>query len=102
MYFQLYIQIILHLVGESYLYCIICFRTNSSTAYHILCNNLQVVGMILLLINDILIIIDRSLKFIEDYINNEVLPLYANTHTETSQCSHQMTQFREEARYVTY
>lgn len=42
----------------------------------------------------------RSLKFIEDYINNEVLPLYANTHTETSQCSHQMTQFREEARDI--
>ena len=61
-----------------------------------------VMGMSLLLINDILIIIDRSLKFIEDYISNEVLPLYANTHTETSQCSHQMTQFREEARYVTY
>ena len=71
------------------------------TAYPYITNNLQVLGTSLLLINDVLIIIDRSLKFIEDYINNEVLPLYANTHTETSQCSHQMTQFREEARYVT-
>ena len=26
----------------------------------------------------------RSLGFIEDFIRREVLPLYANTHTETS------------------
>ncbi|RME46900.1 MAG: aminotransferase, partial [Deltaproteobacteria bacterium] len=26
----------------------------------------------------------RSLTFIEDFIRNEVMPLYANTHTETS------------------
>ena len=25
----------------------------------------------------------RSLSFIEDFIRNEVMPLYANTHTET-------------------
>ena len=26
----------------------------------------------------------RSLTFIEDFIRDEVMPLYANTHTETS------------------
>jgi selenocysteine lyase/cysteine desulfurase len=25
----------------------------------------------------------RSLRFIEDFIRDEVMPLYANTHTET-------------------
>ena len=40
----------------------------------------------------------RSLSFIEDFIRNEVLPLYANTHTETSGTGRQTTQFREDAR----
>ncbi len=40
----------------------------------------------------------RSLSFIEDFIRNEVLPLYANTHTETSGTGLQTTQFREDAR----
>ncbi len=40
----------------------------------------------------------RSLEFIEDFIRNEVMPLYANTHTETSGTGLQTTRFREDAR----
>jgi len=40
----------------------------------------------------------RSLGFIEDFIRDEVLPLYANTHTETSRTGLQTMRFREEAR----
>lgn len=40
----------------------------------------------------------RSLAFIEDFIRHEVLPLYANTHTETSGTGLQTTRFREDAR----
>ncbi|MFI5226884.1 MAG: aminotransferase class V-fold PLP-dependent enzyme, partial [Candidatus Limnocylindrales bacterium] len=40
----------------------------------------------------------RSLTFIEDYIRDAVLPLYANTHTESSGTGLQTTRFREEAR----
>ncbi len=40
----------------------------------------------------------RSLSFIEDFIRENVLPLYANTHTETSGTGRQTTRFREEAR----
>jgi selenocysteine lyase/cysteine desulfurase len=40
----------------------------------------------------------RSLGFIEDYLREEVLPLYANTHTETSSTGLQTTRFREDAR----
>jgi len=42
----------------------------------------------------------RSLSFIEDFIRGEVLPLYANTHTETSGTGLQTTRFREDARGV--
>lgn len=42
----------------------------------------------------------RSLGFIEDYIRSHVLPLYANTHTETSGTGLQTTRFREEARDI--
>jgi len=42
----------------------------------------------------------RSLSFIEDFIRNQVLPLYANTHTETSGTGLQTTRFREEAREI--
>lgn len=42
----------------------------------------------------------RSLTFIEDFIRNEVMPLYANTHTETSGTGLQTTRFREEARQI--
>jgi selenocysteine lyase/cysteine desulfurase len=40
----------------------------------------------------------RSLSFIEDFIRDEVMPLYANTHTETSGTGLQTTTFREDAR----
>ena len=42
----------------------------------------------------------RSLDFIEDYIRTQVLPLYANTHTETSGTGLQTTRFREDAREI--
>jgi selenocysteine lyase/cysteine desulfurase len=42
----------------------------------------------------------RSLTFIEDYIRSHVLPMYANTHTETSGTGLQTTRFREEAREI--
>ncbi|HSJ27694.1 MAG TPA: aminotransferase class V-fold PLP-dependent enzyme [Acidimicrobiia bacterium] len=42
----------------------------------------------------------RSLTFIEDYLRSHVLPLYANTHTETSGTGLQTTRFREEAREI--
>lgn len=42
----------------------------------------------------------RSLSFIEDYIRSVVLPLYANTHTESSGTGLQTTRFREEARQL--
>jgi selenocysteine lyase/cysteine desulfurase len=40
----------------------------------------------------------RALSFIEDFIRDAVLPLYANTHTETSGTGLQTTRFREHAR----
>lgn len=42
----------------------------------------------------------RSLAFIEDFIREHVMPLYANTHTETSGTGAQTTGFREDARAV--
>ena len=42
----------------------------------------------------------RSITFIEDFIRDEVMPLYANTHTETSGTGRQTTTFREDAREV--
>ena len=42
----------------------------------------------------------RSLGFIEDFIREEVMPLYANTHTETSGTGRQTTRLREDARRV--
>ncbi len=42
----------------------------------------------------------RALSFIEDYIRETVLPLYANTHTESSGTGLQTTRFREEARTI--
>lgn len=42
----------------------------------------------------------RSLSFIEDYIRDVVLPLYANTHTEASGTGLQTTKFREDAREI--
>lgn len=40
----------------------------------------------------------RSLEFIEAFIRDEVMPLYANTHTETSGTGLQTTRLREDAR----
>jgi selenocysteine lyase/cysteine desulfurase len=42
----------------------------------------------------------RALTFIEDFIRAAVLPLYANTHTESSGTGLQTTRFREEARQI--
>jgi selenocysteine lyase/cysteine desulfurase len=42
----------------------------------------------------------RSLSFIEDFIRETVLPLYANTHTESSGTGLQTTRFREDARRI--
>lgn len=42
----------------------------------------------------------RSLSFIEDYLRRAVLPLYANTHTESSGTGLQTTRFREDARGI--
>ncbi len=42
----------------------------------------------------------RSLDFIEDFIREAVLPLYANTHTESSGTGLQTTRFREDAREI--
>jgi selenocysteine lyase/cysteine desulfurase len=42
----------------------------------------------------------RSLAMVEDFIREQVLPLYANTHTETSGTGLQTTRFREEARDI--
>jgi selenocysteine lyase/cysteine desulfurase len=42
----------------------------------------------------------RSLTFIEDYIRDQVMPLYANTHTESSGTGLQTSKFREDARDI--
>ncbi|MFP5309457.1 MAG: aminotransferase class V-fold PLP-dependent enzyme [Actinomycetes bacterium] len=42
----------------------------------------------------------RALSFVEDTIRDTVLPLYANTHTESSGTGLQTTRFREDARAV--
>jgi selenocysteine lyase/cysteine desulfurase len=42
----------------------------------------------------------RSLSFIEDFIRHEVLPRYANTHTEASGTGLQTTRLREDARRI--
>ncbi len=40
----------------------------------------------------------RGLSFLEDFIRDEVLPRYANTHTESSGTGLQTTRLREDAR----
>ncbi|MFL5862494.1 MAG: aminotransferase class V-fold PLP-dependent enzyme [Solirubrobacteraceae bacterium] len=42
----------------------------------------------------------RALSFIEDYIRDAVLPLYANTHTEASATGRRTTALREDARRI--
>ena len=40
----------------------------------------------------------RALSFVESFIREEVLPLYANTHTDASATGRRMTRLREDAR----
>lgn len=42
----------------------------------------------------------RALGFLEDFIRHEVLPRYANTHTESSGTGLQTTRLREDARRI--
>jgi selenocysteine lyase/cysteine desulfurase len=42
----------------------------------------------------------RALSFLEDFIRHEVLPRYANTHTESSGTGLQTTRLREDARRI--
>src|SRR5881227_2186570 len=42
----------------------------------------------------------RALEFVEDFIRCEVLPRYANTHTEASGTGLQTTRLREDARRI--
>lgn len=42
----------------------------------------------------------RSLSFIEEFIVSEILPRYANTHTESSGTGLQTTRLREDARRI--
>jgi selenocysteine lyase/cysteine desulfurase len=42
----------------------------------------------------------RALDFIEDFLRREVLPRYANTHTESSGTGLQTTRLREDARRI--
>lgn len=42
----------------------------------------------------------RALTFVEDYIREEVLPWYANTHTESSATGRHTTYLREQARRI--
>ncbi len=42
----------------------------------------------------------RALSFVEDFIRHEVLPRYANTHTESSGTGLQTTRLREDARRI--
>ncbi len=44
----------------------------------------------------------RALSFIEDFIRDEVLPSYANTHTESSGTGLQTTRLREDARRIVH
>ncbi|MGW3940364.1 aminotransferase class V-fold PLP-dependent enzyme [Streptomyces phaeochromogenes] len=42
----------------------------------------------------------RSLDFVEDFVREQVLPLYGNTHTESSSTGRQTTRLREDARRI--
>src|SRR5689334_23741087 len=42
----------------------------------------------------------RALTFLEDFIRDQVLPSYANTHTESSGTGLQTTRLRDEARDI--
>ena len=40
----------------------------------------------------------RALRQVEEFVTSQVLPYYANSHTEASYCGGYMTQLREDAR----
>lgn len=42
----------------------------------------------------------RALRQVEDFVLENILPYYANTHTEDSYCGSHMTRMREEARGI--
>jgi selenocysteine lyase/cysteine desulfurase len=42
----------------------------------------------------------RALTFVEDFIRDQVLPMYGNTHTEASATGRRTTALREEARLI--
>ncbi|MBS9721242.1 aminotransferase class V-fold PLP-dependent enzyme [Tianweitania sp. BSSL-BM11] len=42
----------------------------------------------------------RALRQVEDFVQTEVLPFYANSHTEASFCGGTMTRMRNEARSI--
>jgi len=42
----------------------------------------------------------RAVDFLEDFIRDEVLPRYANTHTESSGTGLQTTRLRKDARQI--
>ena len=42
----------------------------------------------------------RALRQVENFVMEEVLPFYANSHTEASYCGSAMTRMRREARAV--
>jgi selenocysteine lyase/cysteine desulfurase len=44
----------------------------------------------------------RSLAFVEDLIREQVLPTYANTHTEASATGRRTTELREQARRIVH
>jgi selenocysteine lyase/cysteine desulfurase/CRP-like cAMP-binding protein len=44
----------------------------------------------------------RALGFLEDFIRQEVLPLYANTHTESSATGRQTMRLRDDARRIVH
>src|SRR3954465_2160054 len=44
----------------------------------------------------------RALGFLEDFVREEVLPRYANTHTEASGTGLQTTRLREDARRLVH
>ena len=44
----------------------------------------------------------RALGFLEDFVRDEVLPRYANTHTESSGTGLQTTRLREDARAIVH
>ncbi|MGR3822050.1 MAG: aminotransferase class V-fold PLP-dependent enzyme [Salipiger marinus] len=42
----------------------------------------------------------RALRQVEEFVMTEILPIYANSHTEASHCGRAITRMREEARGI--